>query len=78
MRTDEYKAGKLIVDTTLCDHEGGFWNFTQEEFVFDSFEPNTCVNHATGIVRMTGGAKHGPWSLAVHVGRFDMDSTQVT
>lgn len=46
MRSDEYKAGKLIVDATLCDHEGGFWKFTHEEFGFD---PNTCTNHATGI-----------------------------
>jgi hypothetical protein len=46
MRSKEYKAGQLIVDATLCDHEGGFWNFTDKEF---GYEPNSCTNHATGI-----------------------------
>ena len=46
MRSDEYKAGELIVDATLCDHQGGYYNFTVEEF---GIEPNTCVNHSTGI-----------------------------
>ena len=46
MRSKEYKAGTLIVDATLCDHEGGFWNFTMEEV---GWEPNTCQNHHTGI-----------------------------
>jgi hypothetical protein len=46
MRTDEYKAGKLHVDATLCDHHLGFHKFTSDEF---GFEANTCVNHALGI-----------------------------
>ncbi len=46
MRSDEYKAGKLHVDATLCDHHFGFHNFTREEF---GFEANTCVNHTLGI-----------------------------
>ena len=46
MRSDEYKAGELVVDATLCDCQNGYYNFTVEEF---GIEPNTCVNHPTGI-----------------------------
>lgn len=46
LTTAEYKSGGLIVDATLCDHQGGWHSFTVEEFGFD---PNICNNHATGI-----------------------------
>jgi hypothetical protein len=46
MRSDAYKAGELEVAATLCDCQNGYYNFTVEEF---GIEPNTCVNHATGI-----------------------------
>ncbi len=46
MRTEAFKDGKLKVDATLCDHQGGFHAFTEEEF---RFQANTCENHALGI-----------------------------
>ena len=46
MRTEEYEAGKLIVDAALCDLQLGFNAFCLEEF---GFQPNTCVNHHLGI-----------------------------
>jgi hypothetical protein len=38
MLSDEYTAGKLHVDATLCDHHFGFHKFTREKF---GFEANT-------------------------------------
>ncbi len=46
IRSEEFKEGKLKVDATLCNHQGGFHSFTQEEF---GFEANTYDNHARGI-----------------------------
>ncbi len=57
IRSNEYKAGKLHVDATLCDHHFGFHNFTREEF---GFEANTCVNHALDI-----GAHRGAYSCTL-------------
>ncbi len=33
MRSEEFKDGKLKVDATLCDHQGSFHAFTQEEYM---------------------------------------------